>query len=91
MSYAMRAVIPGMTQEQYDAMLQQLGPRFRTQPGFIFHMAGPADDGWYALEVWESQAAHEAWVREVIGPAMQAAGAAPFRQEAIPLHHAFSR
>jgi len=91
MPYAMRAVIPGMTQQQYDAMMQQLGPRFRAQPGFVFHMAGPAEDGWYVIETWESQAAHEAWVREVIAPAMQAAGVAPFRQEALPLHTAFGR
>jgi len=91
MSYAMRAVIPGMTQQQYDVMIQQLERPLRAQPGFIFHTAGPAEDGWYVLEVWESQTAHETWAREVVTPAMLAAGAEPLRQQEVPVHNAFGR
>lgn len=91
MSYAMRAVIPGMTQQQYDTMIQQLEPKLKAQPGFVFHTAGPAEEGWYVLEVWDSQTAHETWLREIVTPAMQAAGAAPLRQHEIPLHNAFGR
>jgi heme-degrading monooxygenase HmoA len=74
MAYATRAEIPGMTRDQYNGMFQQVGPRLKTQPGFVFHMSGRADDGYYAIEVWDSEAAHKAWIRDVIEPAASAGG-----------------
>jgi heme-degrading monooxygenase HmoA len=74
MPYATRAEIPGMTRDQYNGMFQQVSPRLKTQPGFVFHMSGPAEGGYYAIEVWESEAAHQAWIRDVIEPATRAAG-----------------
>jgi heme-degrading monooxygenase HmoA len=76
MPYATQAEIVGMTPDQYNGMLQQVGPRLKTQPGFIFHASGPTTGGYYAFEVWESETAHQAWMRDVIYPAVQAAGMA---------------
>jgi heme-degrading monooxygenase HmoA len=76
MAYATRAEIPGMTRDQYNGMFQQVSPRLKTQPGFVFHMSGPADGCYYAIEVWESEAAHQAWIRDVIEPAARAGGMA---------------
>ena len=87
MPYATRADIAGMTRDQYNGMFQQVGPRLKTQPGFIFHMSGPAADGYYALEVWESEAAHQAWIRDVIQPAVQAAGMAQPQFQSLPVEN----
>jgi len=37
---------PGVTQEQYEAVLQQLNLGGRMPPGGIFHAAGPVEGGW---------------------------------------------
>jgi len=45
----------GMTQEHYDAFIEQ---RYggEPMPGVIAHAAGPTDDGgWWAFDVYESQ------------------------------------
>jgi len=93
MSIAEVIELPRGSREKYDQVINEVGlSGSKLAPGQLVHFAGPLEGGgWQIFNVWESQAAHEAWVREVIAPAMQAAGAAPFRQEAIPLHHAFSR
>jgi hypothetical protein len=50
----------GLTQEQYEAVVGEAnaqGPPI----GNIIHMAGPTDVGWRIVDVWESQAAGEAF------------------------------
>ena len=74
MAYATRAEIPGMTRDQYNGMFQQVSPRLKTQPGFVFHMSGPAEGGYYAIEVWESEAAHQAWILGTSSSRPQARG-----------------
>ena len=56
---------PGMTQEQYDAAAQQIaqaGP-FR---GWLVHVAGPMEGGWRIVDVWESEAAMDAFYRSEV-------------------------
>ena len=38
--------------------------------GFIAHAAGPIDGGYQVTELWESEAAHSAWVASHVLPAM---------------------
>lgn len=38
----------------------------RACPGFIFQASGPISGGYQVTEVWETQEAHERWLREVI-------------------------
>ena len=50
--------MPGVTQQQYDAILDALGARLGASPppeaGHLMHIAGPADGGWRVIEVWDS-------------------------------------
>ena len=48
--------MPGVTQEQYDEVIQKLeDAREGMPPGRIYHVAGPTEDGWRVVDVWESQ------------------------------------
>ena len=52
----------GMTQEDYDRFIEEAYDG-EAMPGVIAHAAGPADGGWWAFDVYESQQAADA-----IGP-----------------------
>jgi hypothetical protein len=81
MPYGVRMELAGTTREQYDAMHARFAPLADTTPGFVLHAAGPTAAGWYILEVWESKADHERFVREHVAPAMPPGGPRPSVQE----------
>lgn len=74
MAILMRQEVPGMTTGQFDAIFAPLLDQIKTFPGFIANASGPLSGGYQVSEVWESQEAHERWLREVIMPTMQRAG-----------------
>jgi hypothetical protein len=68
---------PGVTQEQYE----QVGARLTDGhglsslsdwpvDGILSHAAGPTDDGWRVIDVWESAEAFERF-GAMIGPVLQ--------------------
>jgi hypothetical protein len=77
---------PGGTQEQYDAVLQQLNLGGRMPPGGISHAAGPIEGGWRVVDVWETQEAFDIFLRERLEQAMQNAGLAPPEVEVWPVY-----
>lgn len=66
--------VPGAGQEQYDAVMERLGNRGRGQPGRLYHVAGPSEDGWMVVDVWESQEVFEEFLTEKLLPAARATG-----------------
>jgi quinol monooxygenase YgiN len=66
--------VPGGTQEQYDAVLEQLNLSGNMPPGGISHAAGPIEGGWRVVEVWESEEAADAFFREQLDQALRNAG-----------------
>jgi len=52
----------GMTREHYDRFIAE-AYHGEAMPGVISHVAGPAEGGWWAFDVYESQEAADA-----IGP-----------------------
>jgi heme-degrading monooxygenase HmoA len=92
MSVLMRAEVPGMTAEQFEALFVPIIGQFKAFPGFIANASGPATESYQVTEVWESQEAHERWVREVIIPSMQRAGlTVPPSIQYLPLDRFFTR
>ena len=65
---------PGGSQEQYDAVIEQLNLGGSMPPGGIWHAAGPTDEGWRVVDVWESQEAFDTFLHEELYQAMQNAG-----------------
>jgi hypothetical protein len=49
MAIAQLFEIPGGTQEQYDAVIEEIDSDLL--PGQVFHLAGPMEDGWWVLDV----------------------------------------
>lgn len=66
---------PGLTAEQYEAVMRQLGTD-TIPPGQIARLAGPVDGGWRVISVWESQEAYEAFRRDRLMPVAQQRGIA---------------
>jgi quinol monooxygenase YgiN len=60
MALAMLAEIPGLTREQYEAVVQKVNEK-RSPPGALFHAGGPVDGGYRVVEVWESREAADAF------------------------------
>lgn len=77
MAFAIRAVIPGMTLEQYRGIFAQVKDRFPGAKGFQLHFGGPTEGGCYVVEVWDTQEDQEAWLRDVIAPLMPPGAPAP--------------
>jgi hypothetical protein len=70
MRYGVRMEMAGVTQEQYDAMHAQLAPLGAEAAGFVAHIAGPTQAGWYVMEMWESKADWERFIQERVVPLM---------------------
>ncbi|MGH8992483.1 MAG: hypothetical protein ACRDZ7_13335 [Acidimicrobiia bacterium] len=62
--------VPGAGREQYDAVMARLGPD--NPAGRIYHVAGPTEDGWMVVDVWESNEAFEQFLAEDLIPAARA-------------------
>lgn len=83
---------PGGTQEQYDQVTARLtdGGALTSLTdwpggGILFHAAGPTDDGFRVIDVWESEEAFQRF-GEVIGPVLQEVGF-PGEPRLFPLHN----
>jgi hypothetical protein len=59
---------PVMGQEQYDAVMEELNLGGRMPSGGISHAAGPAEDGWRVVDVWQSQEAFDVFFRDEAAP-----------------------
>jgi hypothetical protein len=68
MAIGIRMKIPGVTQEQFDAM----AARIRAEPidGLLFHASGPVDGGWEVINFWESRAHFLKFIADRVLPAM---------------------
>lgn len=68
MAILMRTELQGVTSAQIVPFIATLNEEMRSYPGFICQAAGPTPGGFQVTEVWESQEAHERWLREVVAP-----------------------
>jgi len=80
--------VPGVTQEQYDAVSQQMdagGP----MEGCLMHVAGPMEGGWRVIEVWASQEAADTFFRERLQTVLGQVGIPPIEPKVFPVHNFF--
>jgi hypothetical protein len=68
MAVLMRSELRGITTERIQPLIAQLLDQLTSFPGFIAQASGPVPGGYQVSEVWESQEAHERWVREILIP-----------------------
>ena len=62
------AVVPGQTQEGYDATLAALRSPLEQSKGFIATGGGMSPEGWRIFEIWETQEDATAFFAKYIHP-----------------------
>ncbi len=82
---------PGQTKEQYDAVVEQLNLAESLPEGWIFHVAGPTEDGWRVVEVWESQEAADAYFQGRLGQVLQNAGVSLGQPDTFTVYNVIAR
>jgi hypothetical protein len=76
MAIAVLQMLQGVTKAQYDqvneAMFGQSPPPTDQLPdGLVIHSAGPAENGWYIYDIWESREAFQRFMDERLQPAIR--------------------
>lgn len=89
MAIAVVMDFPSITQVQYETARRLLGA---TPPaGQVVHIAGPLEDGWRVLEVWESPADMQHFFGSAAAQEVfQAAGIPPAQPTVFPVHTLFA-
>lgn len=91
MAVGLRLKFSDGTQEQYDAIHSHMGIDDDPPEGLIFHAAGPIDEGWGVLDIWESREHFDRFQAGRLGPAIGELGdrAMPNPPEIkeFPVHH----
>jgi hypothetical protein len=78
MSVAIMVDTPGMTAEQYDATIDEIGLRGSLPAGCSAHIAGASPDGgWRVITVWDDADTARAFVTSTVRPAQEKAGVTP--------------
>jgi heme-degrading monooxygenase HmoA len=77
----------GGTQEIYEAVTAKVMPGDALPAGCQVHIAGPVNDGWRVITVWDSEEAFNRFREETLIPAIREVGGdvAP-NIEASPVH-----
>ena len=71
MAVVVSAVAPGLTSEMYDEISKRSMPGHRLPDGCLVHIAGPVEQGWRVITVWESQDAFQHFREENLLPAVK--------------------
>ena len=79
---------PEATLEQYDQARREINWEDDVPPEAKFHVTWMAEDGFHALDVWESQEAFERFAQERLMPGVQKVGISG--QPKVEFHEAHS-
>jgi len=83
-----RIKLPGVTQEQFDAVHAEMAKLGGSPKGLEFHASGPIDGGWGVIDFWETRQDFDAF-QSRIQEGMAAAGVAmqgPPDVKEFPVH-----
>lgn len=81
--------VPGGTREKYDQTMIELNVAQQPISGLLFHTAGPIDGGWRVIDIWESEAAFEAFLHSRLQPALAKVEMPQPRIERIEVHNTY--
>ena len=74
MAIGLRIKFVDSTQEQYEAVNDQMGVEENLPDGLVFHAAGPIEDGWGVIDFWESRGHFDRFLEDRLGPAIEELG-----------------
>jgi hypothetical protein len=66
--------IEGGNQEFYESVNPKVMPDGKMPDGCQLHIAGPTDNGWRVITVWDSDEAFQRFRNETLVPAMREVG-----------------
>lgn len=88
MSVLVQTFIPGMTSAQYDASSVALQPLLENYTGYLgLHLAAIVDGGMQVTELWETSAAHQTWLKDVVATKVPAEAFQAMKTVVTPLHN----
>jgi heme-degrading monooxygenase HmoA len=64
----------GVSERQYEQVRQEVMPDGEMPDGMLYHLAGPNEDCWNVVEVWESEEQAGRWFESRLGAALDRAG-----------------
>ena len=94
MAYGIVHHFPGGTKEQYEAVKNKVHPNNGKDlpKGHTHHYAGPTDDGWVVLAIWDSKDSYDDFMQNSLGPALGELGdkglPGPPHSHEFEVHHA---
>jgi hypothetical protein len=90
MSVVVTAVAPDLTADMYDAVTEKVLDGGQLPEGCELHIAGPVEQGWRVITVWESEEVFTRFREEKLLPAIrEASGAEPpdeVKPQVDPVH-----
>jgi hypothetical protein len=92
MAVGIRIKLPGVRQEQFDAINTHIDPVSDPPKGLLFHASGPIDGGWGVVDFWKSRVDFDAFAPRIQASAGAAGvglqGAPDIRE--FPVHETFA-
>lgn len=70
MAYLLTHFYPNGTEAQYNAALARVHPKDGLPPGQTFHAAGPTEDGWLVVALWDSKEYCDRFIAETLVPGL---------------------
>ena len=82
---------PGMTQDQYNRVMSNLGLDANPPAGAIFHVSGFSEGTLRVLDIWDSQQAFERFQQDRLNAAVQQAGiSGQPKVQFFPVHNIYA-
>ena len=79
MAFGIIHYFPGGTRQQYEASIATAHPGMETLPkGQVFHTAGPSEDGWTVIAIFDTKANWESFRDTTLLPMMKQGKAGSF-------------
>lgn len=79
--------VAGMTANQYDRVMEELDAAGEGSPeGRLYHVSSQAPDGWFVVDIWESQEALDRFA-PVLMPILEGVGVDPPQPKLLPTHN----
>ena len=91
MAVAMFMRWPGLTGDQYDALMARLGLDANPAPGGILHLAAVTDEGVEMCDVWQTEQALSSFLEQRLFPAVSELGIGGEPEaRTVPLHNLYA-
>jgi hypothetical protein len=91
MAVAMLMHWPGVTSDQYDAVMARLGLDANPPAGGVLHVAAVTDDGVEVCDVWQTEQAFSSFLEHRLLPAVSELGISGEPEiRIVPLHNLYA-